>query len=78
MLEGNLAMFKSSMAILKMIENKFLNTTQVNDPNELFEDTLLQLNDVKMFKKYLLSIEFEDKVILNKKVSLLSQTMGNS
>jgi hypothetical protein len=76
MLEGNLAMFKSALAILKMIEPKILSTTECLDPNELFEESLLLLGDTKTFKKLLISVEFEEHIILNKKIAMFSQAMG--
>jgi hypothetical protein len=71
-LEGNIVMFKSALAILKILKHKIISYDTLEDLNYIFEDCTKYLNDSYTLLYYLIlrRFEFDNAFIMKNRILL--------
>jgi len=78
-LEGNIVMFKSAIAILKIVKHKILSVENLEDLNDIFEDCTKHLNDNYTMLYYLIArrFEFDNTYIMKNRIALQPAIIEN-
>jgi hypothetical protein len=78
-LEGNIVMFKSALAILKIVKHKIMSLDSMEDLNYIFEDCTRHLNDNYTMLYYLIlrRFEFDNTFIMKNRIALQPAIIEN-
>ena len=79
LLEGNLVMFKATLAILKILKDKIMSYDSLEDINYVFEDCTKHLNDSYTLLYYLIlrRFEFDNSFIMKNRMALEPAIIDN-